>query len=113
MLRFTHCIVDTVLETETAVITATDFTTVYTIPAATVVPLAPRDHRLPNPIMARQKIGKPSNVPTYASACSGTVRYSSACSCIGISQETTTVAVCIFPSKSLIYPDIYLSNCLL
>lgn len=34
----------------------------------------------------------PTAVPTYASACSGTVRYSSACSCFGITKTTTTVA---------------------
>lgn len=33
----------------------------------------------------------PSSVPTYASACSGTVRYSSACSCAGITGTTTTL----------------------
>jgi hypothetical protein len=31
-------------------------------------------------------------VPTYASACSGTSRYSSACSCWGFTVSTTTVA---------------------
>lgn len=34
----------------------------------------------------------PTSIPTYASACSGSVRYSSACSCVGVSQSTTTVA---------------------
>ncbi|KAF8859659.1 hypothetical protein BDZ45DRAFT_742232 [Acephala macrosclerotiorum] len=34
----------------------------------------------------------PSKVPTYASACSGTVLYSSACSCIGITCLITTIA---------------------
>ena len=33
-----------------------------------------------------------SAVPTYASACSGAVRYSSACSCLGVTGTTTTVA---------------------
>jgi hypothetical protein len=33
----------------------------------------------------------PTRVPTYASACSGTVRYSSACSCDGIPGGTTTL----------------------
>lgn len=33
----------------------------------------------------------PSSIPTYASACSGSVRYSSACSCIGVTGVTTTV----------------------
>ncbi|KAL2060627.1 hypothetical protein VTL71DRAFT_9268 [Oculimacula yallundae] len=40
----------------------------------------------------RQVTQRPSNVPTYASACSGTVRYSSACSCVGAVRQTTTVA---------------------
>lgn len=33
----------------------------------------------------------PTLVPTYASACSGSVRYSSACSCFGVTGTTTTV----------------------
>jgi hypothetical protein len=32
----------------------------------------------------------PTAIPTYASACSGSVRYSSACSCIGITGTTST-----------------------
>ncbi|KAH0336649.1 hypothetical protein KCU81_g8458, partial [Aureobasidium melanogenum] len=32
-----------------------------------------------------------SSVPTYASACSGTVRYSSACQCAGLTAATTTL----------------------
>lgn len=32
-------------------------------------------------------------MPTYASACSGTVRYSSACSCFGVTKSTTTLSV--------------------
>ena len=32
----------------------------------------------------------PSSIPSYASACSGSVRYSSACSCIGVTGVTTT-----------------------
>ncbi|MCJ1247488.1 hypothetical protein MMC30_004702 [Trapelia coarctata] len=34
----------------------------------------------------------PSIIPSYASACSSAVRYSSECSCIGVTQVTTTVA---------------------
>ncbi|KAF4628372.1 hypothetical protein G7Y89_g9779 [Cudoniella acicularis] len=34
----------------------------------------------------------PTLVPTYASACSGTSRYSSACSCAGITRTTTSLA---------------------
>lgn len=38
----------------------------------------------------RQVTDVPSDIPTYASACSGAVRYSSACSCIGVTAETIT-----------------------
>ena len=37
-----------------------------------------------------QKRSAPTNIPTYASACSGSVRYSSACSCIGATHSTVT-----------------------
>ncbi|PMD15426.1 hypothetical protein NA56DRAFT_733552 [Hyaloscypha hepaticicola] len=33
----------------------------------------------------------PSHIPSYASACSGSVRYSSACECVSVSPVTTTV----------------------
>ena len=33
---------------------------------------------------------EPSAIPSYASACSGSVRYSSACSCVGATKSTTT-----------------------
>jgi len=33
----------------------------------------------------------PTNIPAYASPCSGAVRYSSACSCAGVTGSTTTV----------------------
>ncbi|MCJ1420347.1 hypothetical protein MMC32_006704 [Xylographa parallela] len=39
---------------------------------------------------ARQVTVVPSAIPTYASACSGSVRYSSACSCIGVTATTST-----------------------
>ena len=38
----------------------------------------------------RQVTVVPSSVPSYASACSGTSRYSSACSCWGITATTST-----------------------
>ncbi|KAK6529982.1 hypothetical protein TWF694_003359 [Orbilia ellipsospora] len=47
--------------------------------------------RAPAIVKARQATQVPSNVPTYASACSGTARYSSACSCAGITAAVTTV----------------------
>ena len=45
----------------------------------------------------------PTSIPTYASACSGSVRYSSACSCVGVTQSTTTVPA---PSTT-----IYITEC--
>lgn len=38
----------------------------------------------------RQLTVSPSAIPAYASACSGSVRYSSACSCVGVTQSTIT-----------------------
>ncbi|MCJ1462587.1 hypothetical protein MMC07_001189 [Pseudocyphellaria aurata] len=40
-------------------------------------------------LVARQATQTPSAVPSYASACSGTARYSSACSCAGVTRATT------------------------
>lgn len=40
----------------------------------------------------RQATAVPSVIPSYASACSGMVRYSSACSCLGVRPTTITVA---------------------
>ncbi|MCJ1289975.1 hypothetical protein MMC34_001510 [Xylographa carneopallida] len=38
----------------------------------------------------RQMTVQPSSIPSYASACSGSVRYSSACSCVGATAATST-----------------------
>lgn len=62
----------------TVVTKTTTFTT--TLPV-----LAKRDG-----LAQRQVTVSPSSVPTYAGACSGAVRYSSACSCWGIKASTTT-----------------------
>lgn len=40
----------------------------------------------------RQVAVLPINIPAYASACSGSVKYSSACSCVGVTHSTVTVA---------------------
>lgn len=42
-------------------------------------------------IVPRQVTVTPTSIPAYASACSGAVRYSSACFCIGATHTTTTV----------------------
>ena len=45
------------------------------------------------PVVAkRQQTASPSNIPAYASPCSGAVKYSSACSCLGVTVRTTTIA---------------------
>ena len=55
-----------------------------------------RDAAAPEPvkldIAPRQVTATPTSIPAYASACSGTARYSSACSCIGVTHTTTTAA---------------------
>ena len=64
----------------------------------TVNPEAKRDLGSENPrwIENRQAtattttITMPQNVPAYASPCSGTARYSSACSCAGVTPVTIT-----------------------
>ncbi|KAI9774371.1 MAG: hypothetical protein M1840_004265 [Geoglossum simile] len=43
-------------------------------------------------VKVRQVTAVPTDVPTYATACSGIVRYSSACSCAGITKATVTVS---------------------
>jgi hypothetical protein len=63
------------------------FTATVTVPvfAPELVPRAPQPT-----IDPRQTTVIPSSIPSYASACSGSVRYSSACSCIGVTGVTTT-----------------------
>ena len=79
---FPSTIISTVIaSTETDVTTVypsteTDLTTVATILVRTIAPLCSTSTSLP------------SSVPKYASACSGTARYSSACSCFGATQTT-------------------------
>jgi len=42
-------------------------------------------------LQVRQVTVAPSSIPAYASPCSGSVRYSSAYSCIGVTVSTTTL----------------------
>lgn len=43
-------------------------------------------------IAKRQQTSVPTAIPAYASPCSGAVKYSSACSCIGATRTTITAA---------------------
>ena len=68
-----------------------------TVTATSIVPPPPSTtKKTPSPppmsyfYAKRQVTVTPSSVPTYASACSGTTRYSGACSCYGITGTTTT-----------------------
>ncbi|MCJ1472712.1 hypothetical protein MMC13_001361 [Lambiella insularis] len=75
----TVTITDVVPVTFTATLT-TDLTTlVITVLTETV-----------DEVLKRQMTVKPTSIPAYASACSNSVRYSSACSCIGVIASTTT-----------------------
>lgn len=97
-----HCVNSSSLATQVRLnlrpfrtFTATNTHTTYT--ATTDLPIPANKRRVkaraPNKALeARQATVSPTNIPAYASACSGAVRYSSACSCIGITATTTTVA---------------------
>ncbi|KAF3941130.1 hypothetical protein ABW19_dt0209710 [Dactylella cylindrospora] len=52
-------------------------------------------------LVKRQETSAPSVIPSYASACSGAVRYSSACSCVGVLPTTVTLPA----STSTVYAD--------
>jgi hypothetical protein len=72
-----------VAQTATAIVTVT-----YAVP----VPQMRKKRDAAPDIVARQVTVTPSSIPAYASACSGNFGYSSACSCIGATHATTTVA---------------------
>ncbi|MCJ1412899.1 hypothetical protein MMC19_006999 [Ptychographa xylographoides] len=78
--------IDSVVATTTVDVTAT------TVVEETATIVDVETITLPADLSKRQATETPSNIPTYASACSGSVRYSSACSCIGVTASTTTVA---------------------
>jgi len=79
--------------------THTATSTVIVTTTTTTFTGVPERRALPEPMIAvRQTTVVPSSIPAYASACSGSVRYSSACSCIGVIGETTTVAA---PSRTV------------
>jgi len=69
-------------------------TTVTPLPSTTTIVTTvtsiPPHKRDAGALDARQVTVIPAAVPTYASACSGAVRYKSACSCWGITESVTT-----------------------
>ncbi|MCJ1245337.1 hypothetical protein MMC30_002541 [Trapelia coarctata] len=68
-------------------VTVTEFTYITTTVGGPTEPasIVPRNPVVETPPPA------PKAIPAYASPCSGSVRYSSACSCYGITAETITV----------------------
>ncbi|KAL2060732.1 hypothetical protein VTL71DRAFT_9373 [Oculimacula yallundae] len=71
-----------------ATVTPAPITTTITIATVTITvpPMLPRG------LEARQQTISPSQVPAYATFCTGSSAYSSACSCNGITKTTLTVA---------------------
>ncbi|KAK6540775.1 hypothetical protein TWF694_008165 [Orbilia ellipsospora] len=85
----TATVTNNVIETDTIFQTATytlHTTTIETIPVTTTTQVT----QYSAGIAKRQQTVIPSVIPLYASACSGAVRYSSACSCIGVTATTIT-----------------------
>ncbi|RVD88979.1 uncharacterized protein DFL_000003 [Arthrobotrys flagrans] len=59
-------------------------------------------------IKARPVTVIPSRIPAYAAACSGSARYSSACSCIGVRPSTTTART---PTKTVTVTRTFTKHC--
>ncbi|KAI5203839.1 hypothetical protein E4T39_03911 [Aureobasidium subglaciale] len=99
--------------TSTTTSTATTTQMLYSVFGGSVITPAPgatvqkRDLRIASPstvsdkivaalpisnLEKRQQTVRPSAIPAYASPCSGAVRYSSACSCVGATATTITAA---------------------
>jgi len=84
--------------------TVTDISTTVTsiiaeVTSTSYVELPKRENAIA--LHARQETIAPSNIPAYASACSDSVAYSSACSCVGVTAMTTTA-----PTPTYVYTQI-------
>ncbi|MCJ1291374.1 hypothetical protein MMC34_002917 [Xylographa carneopallida] len=94
----TDATVDVTAATITDIVTVTLSTAIVTTTVATVVVQQSSPAKLKLRDGFEQRVApravtvSPSSVPTYASACSGTARYSSACSCFGITHSTSTAS---------------------
>lgn len=98
----------TTTTTETAIVTITSAKTLYAFspsPTPTAVQV-PRKEKIEAEVLKPRLASQcpvtliPSAVPTYASACSGTARYSSACACIGVTQKTQTTTLPVVTSTA-------------
>ncbi|KAK6524145.1 hypothetical protein TWF694_005806 [Orbilia ellipsospora] len=86
---------DAQIETDTIHVTATN--TIETTEIVTVTATDTITTELPL-VNKRQVTVIPLNIPAYATPCAGAVRYSSACSCIGVLPTTLTV---VAPSTTI------------
>ncbi|EPS44181.1 hypothetical protein H072_1808 [Dactylellina haptotyla CBS 200.50] len=78
-----------------ATVTITEITTLsisFTETLLTKTVIRPSEDSNTLTLEKRQATVIPSSIPAYASPCSGAVRYESACSCIGVTRTTITVA---------------------
>jgi hypothetical protein len=50
-------------------------------------------------VLLKRTVTESPAIPTYASACSGAVRYSSACSCFGVFPTTSTSTILVTPVR--------------
>ncbi|KAF3913283.1 hypothetical protein ABW20_dc0100424 [Dactylellina cionopaga] len=103
------CAADNCLrETETQTFTATNFiTATETISVTEIVTegitktTTDLTEEVGATVKKRQHTVIPTAIPAYASPCSGAIRYSSACSCLGLAVSTVTVAS---PSTTITVP---------
>lgn len=84
---------DYALETDTIDITSTvvvDETVTVTSPTTTIIVVSTSSIEVDPTTFVEKRDAPVATIPTYASACSGEVRYTSACACIGVRQQTVT-----------------------
>lgn len=90
----------TVLETDTATIPTTIVQTLHDT-LTTVIRVTSTVEASQTVTLQPAKRAVSSDAPAYASPCSGFVRFSSACSCIGVTAKTVTAAA---PSTTVTLP---------
>ncbi|KAK6527523.1 hypothetical protein TWF694_004506 [Orbilia ellipsospora] len=72
--------------------TVTTITVTQTVSTFTVLPTTTAPTTITAFKRKRQATGIPTSIPAYASPCSGSSRYESACSCIGLTRNTITLS---------------------
>ncbi|KAF3935121.1 hypothetical protein ABW20_dc0100997 [Dactylellina cionopaga] len=89
----TATVTEDATETDTVFATATDYIDVTATETTSVTEtVQSTQYPASETLVKRQQTVVPSAIPSYASVCSGAVRYASACSCVGATRTTITVA---------------------